>query len=210
MNENIQLIDINEDELLIKDNSVEKKIPINKISKITSIIDYPIKSRTSWKNIFLLLFGILFIWNFISNYLPGDIKVDFSIKVQTYTPYHSGAHGYYTDGMAVYNARAVCRYYDTVWVDYSNTCEQLTVASTRFAAPEEETLSIFEVYPNPATDKLTIKVVFKNEEALQLQFISTLGQIIETHPVSSQEELSIDISDYTSGMYMLHLVNNKG
>ena len=99
---------------------------------------------------------------------------------------------------------------DTIWVDYSNACEQLTVASSRFAAPEEETLSIFEVYPNPATDKLTIKIVLENEEVLQLQFISTLGQIIETHSVLSQEELSIDISNYTSGMYMLHLVNNKG
>lgn len=75
-----QLIDIFEDELLIKDSSnEERRIPINKIAdvnydSITSSVNCPINRYKVIRNLLLIILLLFAAWNYNSNYKEIEIK----------------------------------------------------------------------------------------------------------------------------------------
>ncbi|MCI5080107.1 MAG: T9SS type A sorting domain-containing protein, partial [Saprospiraceae bacterium] len=70
----------------------------------------------------------------------------------------------------------------------------------------------FEVFPNPATDYLT--VTWDNEllaENSDLQIFNASGQIVKTFRVDHQDtEYRINVSDLSSGLYMLSMTQRDG
>lgn len=116
----------------------------------------------------------------------------------------------FTHGKLVYAARTLCRLHDVTWVDYTQPCELPTTSSSRFAVPDELE-NRFNIYPNPAKDRINIEIEYKDRESLlELYLINNLGQIVETYQATSQQELSIDISHLPSGIYLLNLADIKG
>ena len=116
----------------------------------------------------------------------------------------------FTHGALVYAARALCRYHDALWVDYKQPCELPNTSSNRLAAPEE-LINVFNIYPNPARDRVSIKIQIIDREALlKLHIVNNLGQILESYNAASQQELSIDVSHLPSGIYLLNLADIDG
>ncbi|MFI5219412.1 MAG: T9SS type A sorting domain-containing protein [Bacteroidia bacterium] len=68
---------------------------------------------------------------------------------------------------------------------------------------EPEQLS---VYPNPATNSVTIK--FPSDEAGEIQIVNLFGQIVFTEKINSEEK-TIDVINFLSGMYVVRWNNGK-
>jgi len=64
------------------------------------------------------------------------------------------------------------------------------------------------VYPNPSIDEITLFISNTNEE-FSIKIFDALGKQIYTTNIIGKIEKRINISKYSSGMYLLHLTNNK-
>jgi hypothetical protein len=73
---------------------------------------------------------------------------------------------------------------------------------------ETATVEEFSIYPNPASDKITLSVP-SDEEAV-LQIMNTMGQIIIEQKITTQAE--IDVSAFHAGVYIARWSDgeNKG
>ncbi|MGK0436510.1 MAG: hypothetical protein ACJAX0_000747 [Flavobacteriales bacterium] len=73
---------------------------------------------------------------------------------------------------------------------------------------EQQLLSEIQVYPNPATDVLTIDLGAVTQ-TIQIQFIDAVGRVVKTESVTSSEN-QLDISDLNQGMYFISLSSADG
>ena len=77
----------------------------------------------------------------------------------------------------------------------------------------EETLSLGDisynneiiVYPNPASEKINIKL--KNDQLSynNISIINSLGQVVKTQKSNSETDVNIDVKDLPSGLYLLNI-----
>lgn len=65
----------------------------------------------------------------------------------------------------------------------------------------EEKLSEISVYPNPAENTLNIQLP-ENSDKIKIEMKDALGRVVYTSDISSEMK-SIDVSDYTAGVYYL-------
>ncbi|MCF6185277.1 MAG: T9SS type A sorting domain-containing protein, partial [Bacteroidales bacterium] len=63
------------------------------------------------------------------------------------------------------------------------------------------------VYPNPADNEITIKFT-KNIENVKIKIFNSLGQIVYSSNTKNDFE-KIDISKFTSGIYLISILNNQ-
>ncbi len=145
----------------------------------------------------------------LAPYLRGEVATSFSASELTDMRYIANLCPF-TYGKVVFAARSLCRYHDSLWVDYRQPCETTTPTSSRLAAPEE-LISVFEVYPNPTRGRVTVEIQLEELEALlELHIVNNMGQVVEIHKVASQQELSLDVSHLPSGIYLLNLADQDG
>jgi hypothetical protein len=71
----------------------------------------------------------------------------------------------------------------------------------------DQTASAIYFYPNPANDVLTIKSRGNNMESVSV--LSVQGSLIREIHVDNKNEYTIDISDLTSGIYILKMETNN-
>ncbi len=75
----------------------------------------------------------------------------------------------------------------------------------------EESLSNISIFPNPASSELNINSDTNNLLALKtINIYNTLGKRVKTISPESSGNLTIDISDLASGLYILELNSNSG
>ena len=126
---------------------------------------------------------------------------------QTFT--FTSASGYTVDSVVVDGATVE---FDTVTFTY--TLENIRENKT-IHVEFKENLSISQynnldnsvlIYPNPASDQLKIRlsVTFK-----QLEIVNLLGQVVYTANVNNQE-LTVDVTNYHSGVYFIRLNGKQG
>ncbi len=145
----------------------------------------------------------------LAPYLRGEAAIQFTASELADMRYIANLCPF-THGKVVFAARNLCRYHDTLWVDYRQPCETTIPTSSRLAAPEQEA-DVFKVYPNPAKDRVNIKIKINDSDILlKLHLVNNLGQVIETHQATSRQELSIAVSHLPSGIYLLNLADQDG
>jgi hypothetical protein len=121
-------------------------------------------------------------------------------------------------GTAVYGAMAMLQAYNQTWVEPTNGSCHIEMQQ-RIAHKKVQQIEIVElpkieknqllVYPSPATDKVTVYCEFENEKIV-LIVKNILGELIETKSVNKQQQfVEINTSNYSSGIYMLMLMNDK-
>ena len=73
-------------------------------------------------------------------------------------------------------------------------------------------ITSMEIYPNPASDVLYIKVEIDNQTDLICKILNQSGQVIENHKVvaNASAEISINTSQLESGIYFIQIGNEKG
>ena len=67
-----------------------------------------------------------------------------------------------------------------------------------------------KVYPNPASDKVSILLSTKIDEMQFVEVVNTLGEIVNEYIIYSNFPLTIDVAVFTAGTYVVHLKDNKG
>jgi hypothetical protein len=68
--------------------------------------------------------------------------------------------------------------------------------------------SIF-IYPNPAVEKVTVKLNISNNDLFRLDLLSSNGNLIKTYEISADNELTIYRGNLKSGKYFLKLFDGK-
>lgn len=71
-------------------------------------------------------------------------------------------------------------------------------------APEK-----FQLYPNPATEKVTIS----NNANILVQKINVYdltGKLIKTQSFTNDSEIQLNVENLTTGTYQLHIQTNEG
>lgn len=69
---------------------------------------------------------------------------------------------------------------------------------------EDFNIDTFKIYPNPATDKLNLKVA-NNNLPDTIQIYNMLGQMITSKSIKTENDLSQDISALNNGMYFIKI-----
>jgi len=67
-----------------------------------------------------------------------------------------------------------------------------------------------DIYPNPASDNLILDLSAFNDNPLKLQIFNALGQSVVTKTNIPPSQLILDISNFTVGLYFVHMSNNQG
>jgi hypothetical protein len=84
----------------------------------------------------------------------------------------------------------------------------LDCANSTVGINDEFESSSFNIYPNPATQYLTVETSTFNIGTV-IQVIDLTGKIIKTESLQSNTQL-IDIRDLSEGLYFIKIQNNKG
>ncbi|MFT4800263.1 MAG: hypothetical protein ACI93N_000021 [Flavobacteriaceae bacterium] len=111
----------------------------------------------------------------------------------------------HTDGLVVYTARVICRYYDNYWIDYANICER-TVALVPQPRLGEEESELFKIYPNPAQEVVNIE----SNVGGTLVITNSLGQMIAIHKIEEGQTMEVAVNKLQSGLYFCKFLDVKG
>jgi hypothetical protein len=142
--------------------------------------------------------GIVGITDTLGNGLCNDMQFDL-------INYHRSL-GKQTQSIVVYPANVMTDSSSSIYSRNITTfkniyCGILTIDGNLNAAQENKV----HLYPNPATNKIIIK---SKEQAL-LEILNIEGQIINRFKVKD-DEIEIDISDFSSGVYIIKATTDNG
>lgn len=98
----------------------------------------------------------------------------------------------------------------TVCVTTTNACGSNTACKTLYVTPtgieDINQGSAFVIYPNPASDKLTIE---GNLRAAQLEIIDVAGRRLQQQRLNA-DQTTIDIGNWAPGMYYIRVIQKDG
>jgi hypothetical protein len=117
----------------------------------------------------------------------------------------------FTEGIAVYQARALLSLYDTLGTIYLNPCEydEITGSGLRLADTDSEENAGFAVYPNPAIDAVTVSYELKEGEAGTFEIYNLTGSKIASYILATDaNEISINTGLLPSGVYLYRFTIN--
>lgn len=88
----------------------------------------------------------------------------------------------------------------------------LTLDKASGVSIEENALANIEVYPNPASDFIKIKMESSNEQNVQYAIVNMNGQSVQTGDLNGMgqtSEWTLPIHELKSGIYFLHIKGDK-
>lgn len=95
----------------------------------------------------------------------------------------------------------------TVSVVDADVTENVTMTELPNSVSNASAL-IGNIYPNPATDKLNIKL---SRDVEHLEIINTLGKVVYTkNKISQSEIVKVDVAEFESGMYFIRTQQKDG
>lgn len=102
----------------------------------------------------------------------------------------------------------------TVTATASNGCTAIASASVTVincsSLDEVMNTSNFVVYPNPATDMITIALQLASAEPLKGELMTTLGQVLQQFTIApSQQQITLITDGLSSGIYLLRISDGK-
>ncbi|MCX6226025.1 MAG: C10 family peptidase [Bacteroidia bacterium] len=74
---------------------------------------------------------------------------------------------------------------------------------------DEELLSNFKIYPNPTEGKVILLWNTFPTEPMKIRLLSITGQVFLQREYPSQKELTLDLSDFPDGLYILQIDTGK-
>ena len=87
-----------------------------------------------------------------------------------------------------------------------NPVTEITCILSKLLDIEIITLSQAQVFPNPASDRITVKC---NKEFNTIQIINISGQIVYSATVNG-DQTTIDTSNLSAGNYFIRVITNEG
>jgi hypothetical protein len=75
-------------------------------------------------------------------------------------------------------------------------------------AKTDDFINQFEVYPNPARDKIYVKKTIENTGALEIKIYNPLGEVVKVGSLNS-EITSIELDNFSSGLYLYEITESN-
>ncbi|MCX6233602.1 MAG: C10 family peptidase [Bacteroidetes bacterium] len=78
---------------------------------------------------------------------------------------------------------------------------------------EKDPFASLSVYPNPATDLLNIRFKIIHSQEIEISLTTTAGYTVyrsDMYRLSGNQDLPVDISNFTSGVYILRIMGDDG
>ena len=73
-----------------------------------------------------------------------------------------------------------------------------------------EPVSSLSIFPNPATNYITVTYEDLRNQRGQLELVSITGQVLYTRMLNTvNDTIQINVSDMSSGVYLIRLSNNE-
>jgi Secretion system C-terminal sorting domain len=112
----------------------------------------------------------------------------------------------YTDGIAVYQARVLLSEVDELGTEYYNACEigEDTRNMTSFvnADPMQEQNTVLAVYPNPATDQLTVNYKIDATDIALFEIYNLIGEKVIEKQLNANETVQLlSVAQLNAGAY---------
>ncbi|MGB3948262.1 MAG: T9SS type A sorting domain-containing protein [Bacteroidia bacterium] len=110
----------------------------------------------------------------------------------------------FTDGLAVYQARVMLSSIDTLGTEYINSCEMVDDATRMlYTNTTSEDSSAIMVYPNPASNQLTITYQLEATDIGSIEIYNLIGAKVLTQILdASANEKTINITSLNDGVYI--------
>lgn len=92
--------------------------------------------------------------------------------------------------------------------NYNEAADELIVPSNATSSVNEQIKNAFSVYPNPAIDLLNI-IMDQSYQLIEVSIIEQSGRVVHNKAYSGSH-ISIDLSGYYSGAYVISTKTNEG
>lgn len=122
----------------------------------------------------------------------------------------------YTHGYAVYLARTIMAEFDSVFVEYQDSCEEFNEQNNgRFGFNNDEKQELYnieesenwQVYPIPTSNYLFVTTTIVNPKSRLILF-NLLGDIILDDNITNQVT-SLNTSQLPNGLYYIQIIDNS-
>ena len=94
--------------------------------------------------------------------------------------------------------------------DFENTDELVQFSINQTAIPDNESISEFNIYPNPFEDFTNVSFTLDESVNVELTVYNVIGEVVYTFSQQNMgwgnQQLMIDTKDYKPGVYFVHLV----
>ncbi len=70
-------------------------------------------------------------------------------------------------------------------------------------------INVFKVFPNPVTNKITVKIINRNYNAQSIEIYNVIGGLMKTVFITA-DETQIDLSNYSNGVYFVKVNTTLG
>ncbi len=163
--------------------------------------------------------------NLITSSLDSDLVVTPGLYFVVYKDEHDGANGGTTaPAFSSYNAALGYSLYNWQsnhqWVDLQNALTGtwslypnfgMTDASIVVSTKEINNISNMQVYPNPSSSQVFVKLSLKSSENVRIELMNTMGQLVYSSKVTGKNiNTSVNVSNLSTGIYMLNVITSEG
>jgi hypothetical protein len=156
----------------------------------------------------------------MANWIPASCMVGYSLRISVHnannwSTYIINPNSHYTfSGLAVntsydWQIETLCNASHTIVSGYC-TSQTFTTLSREEYDAQEPSASNFNVYPNPASDQITIVFSSDKEEGNTIRIIDIIGRDVLSANISSvigDNQYQMNLSSLAKGIYLVILQN---
>ncbi|UPT71684.1 MAG: T9SS type A sorting domain-containing protein [Flavobacterium sp. JAD_PAG50586_2] len=146
----------------------------------------------------------------INNRLVWDFK---NIFLTTSTANENGSRGYVQFKVKLipgFQAGDIIPNNASIYFD-SNPAIVTATFNSKFTVPlavETFDSNSLALYPNPATNSVNIDLINTNEQISRVVFYDILGKIVKAVSTTATESLTVDVSDFPKGVYLVEITSD--
>jgi PKD repeat protein len=125
-------------------------------------------------------------------------------------------NGHFTNGAGTNEVTVTWHDAGTGWIKVTEASDDCSVTTTNFDIAIEDCVGIgegdngsFSIYPNPVKDELMVQFAGKAVDT-RLTIVNQLGQVVLDQMTGGSQKVSINTSDYATGIYALRVYGENG
>lgn len=90
------------------------------------------------------------------------------------------------------------------WLDPDNTGVEVLDGSTiGIRTHRTETVKVLEIFPNPATKKVSVKIPVSGKDSSVFKIVNILGNQFDEFVIDQRDIITLDVSDFPPGIYFV-------